>query len=84
MNSCSEPLVLTGMSSLMYHLHRPTMVKEVGKSFDVSPKAMVSHNIKSRLLKGFEVKPMNDFLESRTVMLFNSDVHVSLLHLKNL
>ncbi|MBC8768287.1 homogentisate 1,2-dioxygenase [Arenibacter sp. BSSL-BM3] len=67
-----------GMSSLMYHLHRPTMVKEVGKSFDVSPKAMVSHNIKSRLLKGFEVKPMNDYLESRTVMLFNSDVHISL------
>ncbi len=67
-----------GMSSLMYHLHRPTMVKEVGKSFDVSPKAMVSHNIKSRLLKGFEVEPMNDYLESRSVMLFNSDVHISL------
>ena len=67
-----------GMSSLMYHLHRPTMVKEVGKSFEVSPKAMVSHNIKSRLLKGFEVKPMNDYLESRSVMLFNSDVHISL------
>jgi len=67
-----------GMSSLMYHLHRPTMVKDAGKSFDVSPKAMVSHNIKSRLLKGFEVKPMNDYLESRTVVLFNSDVHVSL------
>tara|TARA_R110000868_G_scaffold355377_1_gene616876 strand:- start:8541 stop:9698 length:1158 start_codon:yes stop_codon:yes gene_type:complete len=67
-----------GMSSLMYHLHRPTMVKDAGKSFDVSPKATVSHNIKSRLLKGFEVKPMNDYLESRTVVLFNSDVHVSL------
>ncbi|RAJ11368.1 homogentisate 1,2-dioxygenase [Arenibacter echinorum] len=67
-----------GMSSLMYHLHRPTMVKEAGKSFDVSPKAMVSHNIKSRLLKGFEVVPMNDYLESRSVMLFNSDVHISL------
>lgn len=67
-----------GMSSLMYHLHRPTMVKEVGKSFDVAPKAMESHNIKSRLLKGFEVKPMNDYLESRSVMLFNSDVHISL------
>ncbi|MCK0146103.1 homogentisate 1,2-dioxygenase [Arenibacter sp. F26102] len=67
-----------GMSSLLYHLHRPTMVKEVGKFFDFSPKAMVSYNIKSRLFKGFEVKPMNDFLESRTVMLFNSDVHVSL------
>jgi homogentisate 1,2-dioxygenase len=67
-----------GMSSLMYHLHRPTMVKEAGKSFDVSPKAMVAHNIKSRLLKGFEVEPMNDYLESRSVMLFNSDVHISL------
>lgn len=72
-----------GMSSLMYHLHRPTMVKEVGKSFDVSPKALVSHNIKSRLLKGFEVKPMNDYLESRSVMLFNSDVHISLAAPKN-
>lgn len=67
-----------GMSSLMYHLHRPTMVREVGKSFDVSPKAMESHNIKSRLFKGFEVGPMNDYLESRSVMLFNSDVHISL------
>lgn len=67
-----------GMSSLMYHLYRPTMVKDAGKSFDVSPKAMVSHNIKSRLLKGFEVEPMNDYLESRSVMLFNSDVHISL------
>eukprot|EP01089_Gocevia_fonbrunei_P002745 TRINITY_DN1264_c0_g1_i5.p1 TRINITY_DN1264_c0_g1~~TRINITY_DN1264_c0_g1_i5.p1 ORF type:complete len:386 (+),score=56.03 TRINITY_DN1264_c0_g1_i5:1876-3033(+) len=72
-----------GMSSLMYHLHRPTMVKDAGKSFDVSPKAMVSHNIKSRLLKGFEVEPMNDYLESRSVMLFNSDVHISLAAPKN-
>ncbi|CAN0496284.1 unnamed protein product, partial [Scytosiphon promiscuus] len=55
-----------------------TIVKDAGKSFDVSPKAMVSHNITSRVLKGFEVEPMNDYLESRSVMLFNSDVHISL------
>ncbi len=67
-----------GMSSLMYHLHRPTMVKEVGKSIDMRPKAAVEHNIKSRLLKGFQVKPENDFLESRKVVLFNNDVHVGL------
>lgn len=67
-----------GMSSLMYHLHRPTMVKEVGKSIDMRPKAAVEHNIKSRLLKGFQVRPENDFLESRKVVLFNNDVHVSL------
>ncbi|MET7029623.1 homogentisate 1,2-dioxygenase [Sediminicola luteus] len=67
-----------GMSSLMYHLHRPTMVKEVGKSIDMRPKAAVEHNIKSRLLKGFQVRPEDDFLESRKVVLFNNDVHVGL------
>lgn len=67
-----------GMSSLMYHLHRPTMVKEVGQSIDMRPKAAVEHNIKSRLLKGFDIRPENDFLESRKVVLFNTDVHVGL------
>jgi len=67
-----------GMSSLMYHLHRPTMVKEVGTTIDISPKAAVAHNIKSRLLKGFEVRTEEDFLESRKIVLFNSDVNVSL------
>ena len=67
-----------GMSSLMYHLHRPTMVKEVKESIDLRPIAAEEHNIKSRLLKGFSVKPEDDFLESRKVVLFNNDVHVSL------
>ncbi|MDC6350261.1 homogentisate 1,2-dioxygenase [Zeaxanthinibacter sp. PT1] len=67
-----------GMSSLLYHLHRPTQVKEVRESKDVRPKAAVEHNIKSRLLKGYQVKPKDDFLESRTTVLFNSDVHIGL------
>ncbi|MBT8297247.1 MAG: homogentisate 1,2-dioxygenase [Maribacter sp.] len=67
-----------GMSALMYHLHRPTMVKEVGETKDVSPTASVPHNIKSRLLKGFQVRPENDYLESRKIVLFNSDVNVAL------
>ena len=67
-----------GMSSLMYHLYRPTMVKEVGDTKDISPKAAVEYNIKSRLLKGFQVSPEDDYLESRKVVLFNNDVHVGL------
>ena len=67
-----------GMSSLMYHLHRPTMVKEVGETKDLSPKAAVKYNIKSRLLKGFQVSPEDDYLESRKVVLFNNDVSISL------
>ena len=67
-----------GMSSLMYHLHRPTQVKEILKTQDISPKAAVEYHVKSRLLKGLELSPEDDFLISRKVILFNSDVHVSL------
>ena len=67
-----------GMSSLMYHMHRPTMVKKVGETVDISPKAAISHNIKSRLLKGFQVQPEDDYLDSRKIVLFNSDVNVAL------
>ena len=67
-----------GMSSLMYHLHRPTMVKEVDKTLDVQPRAAVEYNMKSRLLKGLDLQPVDDYLDSRKVILFNSDVHVGL------
>jgi len=62
----------------MYHLHRPTQVKEVGKTLDVAPRAAVTYNIKSRLLKGLEIKPQDDYLESRKTILFNADVHIAL------
>jgi homogentisate 1,2-dioxygenase len=66
-----------GMSSLMYHVHRPTMVKSVGEVIDISPKAAVANNITSRMLKGYDVSPADDFFESRKVVLFNTDCHIS-------
>lgn len=68
----------TGMSSLLYHLHRPTQVKEIKKSTDISPEIAVKHNIRSMLLKGFDVRPAADFLQSRKVILLNSDVWLGL------
>lgn len=67
-----------GMSSLMYHLHRPTMVKEVLGAKDVRPKIEVEKNMKSRRLIGFNVTAENDFLDSRKPILTNSDVTISL------
>ena len=67
-----------GMSSLMYHLHRPTMVLEHLGSKNVMPKIAVEKNFKSRRLVGFDVKPQEDYLESREPMLCNSDVIVAL------
>lgn len=67
-----------GMSSLMYHIHRPTMVKEVGKSIDMSPKVAVDRNMMSRKLVGFDLPPKDDFLESREAILVNNDIHIGL------
>jgi homogentisate 1,2-dioxygenase len=67
-----------GMSSLLYHIHRPTQVSQVLRSVDVSPKISESKNISSRLLRGFEIVPSEDFLESRKPLLVNSDVHLGL------
>ncbi len=67
-----------GMSSLLYHVHRPTQVKEVVKSYDVSPKIAVDKNMLSLGLKGFDIQPQSDFLESRTAVLVNSDCEIVL------
>ncbi len=66
-----------GMSSLLYHTHRPTQIKSVGKAVSVQPIAAVDKHITPRMLKGFQVNPENDYLESRKVMMFNNDLHIS-------
>jgi homogentisate 1,2-dioxygenase len=67
-----------GFSSLLYHVHRPTQVKEILKSYSVAPKVAVDKNIKALLLKGFDIKPADDFLDSRKIVLLNSDCHIGL------
>jgi len=67
-----------GMSTLMYQVHRPTMVREIFSETDVTPKIAVPKSIKARLLKGFEIEPENDYLQSRTPLLVNSDIHIGL------
>jgi len=68
----------SGMSSLLYHCHRPTMVKQIEGSVDLAPQAAVGKNITSRMLKGWDVTPTDDYLESRVIVLFNNDVNISL------
>lgn len=66
-----------GFSSLLYHHFRPTMVKSVSEPKDVAPKPAVDKNITSRMLKGMEVAPVADFLESRVIMLYNNDLNIA-------
>ncbi len=67
-----------GMSSLLYHLYPPTVVKEFGEPRDVNPKIAVEHNMKALSFKGFELPIEKDFLESRKRIFVNGDLHVSL------
>ncbi|HEX8576660.1 MAG TPA: homogentisate 1,2-dioxygenase [Flavobacterium sp.] len=67
-----------GHSSLLYHVHRPTQVKEITASYSVEPKIAIGKNIKSLLLKGFELQPQADFLDSRKAMLVNKDCTIGL------
>ncbi|WP_395050335.1 homogentisate 1,2-dioxygenase [Flavobacterium sp.] len=67
-----------GMSSLLYHTQRPTQVKDILKSYDVAPKIAVEKNMKSLSLHGFNITPIDDFLESRKIILANSDCYIVL------
>lgn len=78
----AEELVSTeGFSdvySLIYHVWPPTMVSQIGKAVDVSPVIALHDNMQHRSFKGFDVKPADDYLESRKTVLVNNDVYISL------
>jgi len=67
-----------GMSTNSYHEHRPTMVKEIRDSYSVKPEIALENHLKSYRLKGFQVAPQPDFLDSRKCILMNSDVQIIL------
>ena len=67
-----------GMSSLLYHTQRPTQVKDILESYDVTPKIAVAKNMKSLSLNGFKVPAKADFLESRHAVLVNADCQIIL------
>ncbi|MDX1908092.1 MAG: homogentisate 1,2-dioxygenase [Bacteroidia bacterium] len=67
-----------GMASLMYHVHRPTTVREILSTKPVQPSIAIEHNLRSLMLRGFDVPPTDDYLDSRVPVLVNQDVHIVL------
>jgi homogentisate 1,2-dioxygenase len=63
-----------GMSSLLYHLHPPTKVKEIHGSIKVAPEIAIDKNMQMRAFKGFNILEKNDNLEARVPVLTNKDV----------
>jgi homogentisate 1,2-dioxygenase len=67
-----------GMSSLLYHIQPPTAVIEIIQKQSVAPEIGLDKNMQMRSLQGFNVDATDDYLESRTPMLVNSDVYIEL------
>ena len=67
-----------GMSTNMYHIHRPTQVKAVGEPIDIRPQIARSNNMESLQLKGFQLQPEADYLQSRVCVLTNTDCDIEL------
>jgi homogentisate 1,2-dioxygenase len=68
----------SGFSSLLYEVHRPTQIKEIIKSTDVTPKIAVPKNIRPMLLQGFQLEAADDFLDSRIPLMVNNDLTMGL------
>lgn len=67
-----------GMSSLVYHLYPPTLVKETLKPFSVQPEIAIEKNLKSLSFRGFDLPPADDYLDSRQVLFVNNEMHIGL------
>ncbi len=68
----------SGMSSLVYHLNPPTLVKEIGKAYWAKPEAVMEENLKALSFKGYEVEPEADYLQARKIFFFNDDLNIGI------
>jgi len=68
----------SNLHSLVYHANPPTQIVQVGDPYSVAPKVVLDKQLKHRSLKGFQVKPEDDYLKSRKPVLVNNDCKISL------
>ncbi len=71
-------LGFSGMYSNSYHVDPPTTVKKILNQYSIAPEIAKSNNLQSYKLFGFNVMQKIDFLDSRTVVLINSDCSIAL------
>ena len=67
-----------GMSSLLYHLQPPTIVKDFIDAKDIRPKIASEHQLQMKSFEVYKIKQKDDFLESRIPILVNSDCEIIL------
>lgn len=64
--------------SLLYHIHPPTQIIKTEKPVSVQAQVAEEKMLSHRSFDGFQIKPADDFLDSRKPVLVNSDVQIVL------
>ena len=67
-----------GMSSLIYHLYPPTVVSEIKKVADLTPKIAIEKHMQALSFKGFSIPQGGEYLDSRKTLFVNGDLHIGL------
>ena len=67
-----------GVSSLVYHLYPPTIVKSMGEPYSVRPEIAIEDNLQNRSYLGFDIAPEADYIQSRKVLFANNDLHIGM------
>jgi homogentisate 1,2-dioxygenase len=65
-------------SSLLYHIHPPTLIINTDKPVSVQPRIAEEKMLTHRSFEGFQILPGTDYLDSRKPILINNDLHISL------
>ncbi len=67
-----------GMSSLIYHLYPPTVVSEIKKVADLTPKIAIEKHMKAMSFQGFALPVEEEYIASRKTLFVNNDLHIGL------
>ncbi|MCB0733411.1 MAG: homogentisate 1,2-dioxygenase [Bacteroidetes bacterium] len=62
--------------SLVYHCHPPTLVTAIGEPIDKRPEYVIENNLRHRSFLTFQTPATDDYLDSRVVLMGNSDLMV--------
>ena len=68
----------SGISSIAYHLHPPTLVERIERSIPYQVEYADEQDLRHRHLKGADVEPGGDWLGGRRYLMGNQDVRLAL------
>ncbi|PEN06773.1 hypothetical protein CRI93_09045 [Longimonas halophila] len=68
----------SGISSIAYHIHPPTLVEKVDDPVDYGITYADDEALKHRHIEGFNLEPGGDWLSGRTYIMGNPDVQLAL------